>query len=684
MDPFEQTQTRIEVKMAKEATSTQELSNLSTAEINHLPGGRFSDHAVITALHKLSGPNGEALDKEKELALLKLIWRSPEVDDYYAYDQILFNLMDSVIERENGKDFLVWAVIQVILNARYSPGFLAFLTYWDYARGFLYQGYGQVFARFLDKLLTKTPIPDNAFRLLIEDTARLGAQALSQDLQSLAEARYADQWQTVPIEELMPPKQDPETAALIDADGQKSILELLSTESLAEMDEDIEMDLLIGFEEAYEPSTEDLESIDLLLSVPDMIWGVFHLWEKDRDSCLYFLKALNIMREILPELACLGDLLGDEHEEAFIFDDFGKTAGFTFNSVKSFAMNPEYNIYLRANAAKALMQIPSKAPHTRGQAIKILEELLLSQETDPDDDEIKCSFLAADLLDTDLYELKPALTRVFQEDRVDPQVVGLESFREDWSLSDLNLPPPPDEQSIFLKCNACGRTRSHAYRALFFDINSVGHNPNFTPQEFFLDHPVICSKCGAEEAYSVEIQTMLKFIPPGFFTKDGEESINLLHKSVYLVFSERLFLEGLSPFLLSTLRKKVIEGGLEALDDLERGEYDRVTGHFQPSLAAFRKFHEEHPDSQIGVLALAMAEHDYGDQDQAKILYQCSLALEKGNALSRLENPRYITALQGLKALEQGERSPYLYPLNKHQKSLLDQKTRTAKKHKRH
>lgn len=670
--------------MISELEASRKLLDLSASEINELKGGRFSDHAVMMAIDKLAAKDGESQDKLKDLALLKLVWRSPEVEDYYAYDQVLSDLMYAVIEQENGKGFLFWALTQVILDAHLGWGFLAFDTYWNYARGFLYQGHGNIFALFLGNLLTKTLLPDYALRVLIMDAARLGASHLAHELQALAEKRYAEQWQAAPIEELLPQESDPEAAPVCTLEGQADILEVLSTQSFADIDEDIEMESLLTSDDTLEQSTVDIQRENLLLRVPDMIWSIFHSWEEDREGCLSLLEALKVLRKDLPELSLLGDLLGDDAKDAFIFEDFGKTAGFTFNSVKSYVVNPEYNIYLRINAAKALMQISSKEPRYRSQVIEILEDLLIKEEKDPEDDEILCSFLVADLLDTDLYELKPAITQVFQEDRVDPRVGGLESFSGYWSLPGLNPPRPSDDKSIFLKCKVCGRTRSHPYRAIFFDINSRGHNRNFTPQEFFLDHPVTCPKCGADEAYSVGIQTMVKFIHPGFFTEDGEESINFLHESVYLLFSERLFLDGLAPFLFSTLRKKVIVGGLEALDDLEWGEYARVTGNFQESLSALRKFHEEHPDSQRGTLALALAEHDYGDRDQAKTYYKRCLAMKKGNALSSLEDPRYTTALRGLKALEQGKISPYLYPINKFRQILLDQKPKEARKRKRH
>lgn len=669
--------------MVSELEASRKLLDLSASEINALKGGRFSDHTIMMAFDALEAEDGESQDQSKMLALLKLIWRSPEVEDYYAYDQILVNLMDAVIEQENGKDLLYWALLQVIITARNYPGLPDIHTYWDYARGFLYQGNGNLFALFLETLLAKSLIPSDCLRLLIEDAARLGASDLAQELQSLAEKRYGDPWLIHLKDECLPPEGDPEQN-VCSLEGQADILQALSTQSFADLDEDVKLPSLLTFDDFFQPDPEKVTTERLLLEVPDMIWMVFHLWEENHAGCLKLLKALNIMAEVLPELRRLGDLLGDDRKDAFILKDFGKTAGYTFDSVKSFVVNSEYNIYLRTNAASALMQISIKAPSYRSRVIKTIEEFLASHEPDLENDEIKCSFLAADLLDTDLYELKPAISQAFREDRVDPQVVGLGSFRGKWSLPGLNPPPPSDEQSIFLKCEACGRTRSHAYRAIFFDINARGRNPKFTPQDFFLDHSITCPKCGAEEAYSVGIQTLVKFIHPGFFTEEGQKGLDFLDDSVYLLFSERLFYDGLSPGLISTLRKKIMLGGVEALNDLEWGEYARVIGNFQASLSALRTFHAQHPDSQIGTLALAFAEHDYGDRDQAKTYYQRSLALNKGNALSSLENPRYTAALRGLKALEQGERSPYLYPINKHHQTLLDQAPKEGRKRKRH
>lgn len=670
--------------MFDERHTDRELLNFSANEIDQLEGGRFSDFAVVTAFEKLSNQDETTENREKKLALLKLTWRSPEVEEYYAYDQVLSDLMYAVIEQENGEGFLFWALTQVILDAHLGSGFLAFDTYWNYARGFLYQGHGNLFALFLENLLTKTLLPEYALRELIMDSARLGASHLAQELQALAERRYADQWQDVPIDDLLPQESEAEVEPKYTIEAQANILQVLSPQSLADINEDIELESLLTPDETLEQSTKDIQRETLLLRAPDMIWSIFKFWEEDREGCLKHIETLKVLRKDLPALDLLGDLLSNDAKEAFIFEDFGKTAGFTFNSVTSYVVNPENNIYLRTNATKALMQIPSKEPRYRSQVIELLKELLMQEETNPEVDEILCSFLAADLLETDLYELKPIINQVFREDRVDPRVVGLGSFSGNWSLPDLNPPPPSDEQSIFLKCKACGRTRSHTYRALFFDIKSRGHNPNFTPQEFFLDHPVTCPKCGADEAYSVEIQTILRFINPGFFTEVGEESLNFLHESVYLLFSERLFFNGLSPFLVSTLRKKVILGGLEALDDLERGEYTRMIGNFQESLSALQKFHAEHPDSQRGALALALAEHDYGDRNQAKTYYKRSLAIKKGNTLSSLNDPRYTAALSGLKALEEGKRSPYLYPINKFRQTLLDQKSKEVQKRKRH
>ena len=669
--------------MANKITPQQELLELSPAEIDHLNGGRYSDFDILTAVENLSKLEDQTQTPAKRLALLKLVWRSPEIDDWYAYEEILFDLLNAVIEVENGKDFLTWALKAVIFFAHPSWGLLSFDTYWDYARGFLYQGRGELFGRFLDYMLAKTTLPEYALRFLIEDAARLNAKDLAHQLQTLAEKRYGEEWQAIPIDELLAQREETNAPALIDDDQTRAILDKLALDALAEPDEDIEMGSLITSDEIQKILSEELKTEDFILMVPDIIQILFLSWEDERELCGKLIKILKILENILPELGCLGDLLQEDPEEVFIFEDFGKTAGFTFDSIKNYTTNPEFNINLRMGAARAIMQIPEKAPRYRNQAIDVIKQLLNTPHIDPFQDDQMTSFIVADVLDTDLYELKPAISQVFQENRVDPQVVGLESYTASWSLNEPVSSAPRREKSILLECQQCGRTRYHPYDMVFYDISMRDRKLIFTPLEVFLDHPIVCPLCGAKDSYRVAIRSMLQLVPPEFFD-DDDAALTLLDKSVYLLFSEKLFLDGLSPFLFSTLRKKVIKGGLDSLDALERGEYTRVIGKFQESLQALRQFEAENPKSQPGTLALAMAEHDYGDRRQAKAYYQRSIALGKSNTLPQIENPRHKAAQKGLKALKQGERSPYLYPVNKFHKTLLDRHPKKDRKRKRH
>lgn len=669
--------------MAKKISPNQELLELSPAEIDHLSSGCYSDYDIMTAVEKLSDLEDQTQTAAKRLALLKLIWRSPEIDDWFAYEKILYELLDAVIEVENGKDFLTWALTAVIFFAHHHRGLLTFDTYWNYARGFLYQGHGALFGRFLDYALVKTALPEYALRLLIEDAARLGAENLAHQLQTMAEKRYLEAWQAVPIDEIMAQGKDLQAPTLINDDQTKAILDRLQLENLAEHDEDIEMRLLISSDEIQKKLSENLDPEDFILMVPDIIQILFLSWEDERGSCGMLLKLLKILENILPELRCLGDLLNEDPKEVFIFADFGKTAGFTFDSLKKYTTNPEYNNNLRMSAARAIMQIPSKAPRYRSQALEVIKHLLNTPHSDPFQDDQMTSFIVADVLDTDLYELKPAISQVFQENRVDPLVVGLESYTGFWSLDEPVDSAPNREKSILLECQKCGRTRYHPFDMVFYDISMRDRKLTFTPLEVFLDHPIFCPVCGVKDSYTVSFTSMLQLVPPDFFD-DDDADFTILDESVYLLFSEHLFMDGLSPFIFSTLRKKVIDGGLDSLDALERGEYTRVTGKFQESLQALRQFVSENPKSQIGALALAMAEHDFGDRHRAAEYYQRTLAIGKNTNLSQKENPRNKVAQHGLEALRKGERSPYLYPANKFGKTLLDRHPKKDRKHKQH
>lgn len=666
--------------MVDEHITVQKLLDLSAAEIDQLSGGCFSDDDILTAADQLPDLEDQTKARAKQLALLKLTWRSPEVDDWYAYEDVLYDILNGVIENENGKDFLYWALAAIIFFARPKRGSFPFDHYWDFARGFLYQGRVRIFLRFIDALLARTQLPDYGFGFLIEDAARLGAKNLAEKLQALAEKRYGVDWHAIAIDDLLEAGKVLKVHPAIAEEQQKAILGRLSLASLADPHVEVECWPLISTEQIQSLLSENQEPENYLLLVPDIIHTIFNAWEEQRELCAKFLKMLNAVEDILPELSILGDLLYEDPQEVFLFESFGKTAGFTINSVKSFAVNPEYNNNLRMNAARALMQIAEKAPRCRSQVIETMKHLLDSQENDTLQGDQRITFIAADLLDTDLYELKPEVARIFQEDRVDPQVVDLDSFVGRWSLP--GLTDTVDDKSMLLRCQQCKQTCRHPYEAIIFDISMRGRHPEFTPLEIFVDHPIICPRCGAKDSYTVVLQSMLRLIPPQFFTED-DEPIPYLDEAVYILFSERLFLDGLSPFMFSTLRKQVIDSGLESLDLLGRGEYLRVIGKFQESLQAFRQFYAENPNSQSGALALAMAEHDYGNRQLAKTYYQRSLVLGQGNLGSQIEDPRLEAAMHGLDALEQGARSPYLYPINKFQKTLLDQQNRD-RRHKRH
>jgi tetratricopeptide (TPR) repeat protein len=126
----------------------------------------------------------------------------------------------------------------------------------------------------------------------------------------------------------------------------------------------------------------------------------------------------------------------------------------------------------------------------------------------------------------------------------------------------------------------------------------------------------------------------------------------------------------------------------------------RFIGRFEQALQAYRKAVELDAHNTETLYAAASAEHDFGDLESAHRLYERCLAVGRVNntSLNYQFDQNVVTAMQGLKALERGQTSPWEYQLiNASGKRLLpparddltahagEKKDKRAKRHgKRH
>jgi predicted Zn-ribbon and HTH transcriptional regulator len=650
------------------AENSKELAALSLEEIKNIDVGAVEDYFLAGALERVK--ETEKGLSEKSQILRKRILLSPQVDEMFFYGDIYYEILEDLVPLEGGKELSKWALraIAYFTKEGLSPNFE---IYWHYARGFLYQGRGEVFIRFLQLIQPRASILPHYLAMLIKDMFRLGYAALAADLDTLGQQVYKEDW--MPI--------DPETAILpepIDIrfgeDFESLLLKTLSPDMLTDDIDKAKFKTLFNLKKilSYLDASDEVKAIDLFLLIPDAIQTIFPLWEKDSESKLKILSTLKrLQQENFEALSVLGDLLTANEAEVFLFPFLGKTCGYHFETLKAMLDDPTLARGIRAYAARALLQVADKAPAHRQEVIQIMRNVIQSGE-DVRAEELTTS-IVADLLDTDLYELKPAVKEAFQKDKISPIMVGPDSFTGAWELPGLKTPEAASGQILFLTCEHCHFTRNHVCKRVFIDTDTYKVTKSWDSQNVFTDKPYVCSKCGTVDHYQVTTATMISLIPTLFFNDEEEMAHELMDKNIYFIFSnDQAYLSGFTPIEVKHIRQKIISQGMDALTPLEKGEYDRITGRFSQSLKGFRLAHQQAPQNRRAALALAMAEHDFGQREKAADLYTDAMRLKKGEIFSELDDPINQAAMQGLSALKAGESSPYPYPGNKNQKSLLE------------
>jgi tetratricopeptide (TPR) repeat protein len=653
------------MRYSDEAKET--LAAMPVEDIEKLKAGVYDDQIVMQVLDQLSEESAEE-SQSRSLALMKLLFRSPQIDSFYPYDDILYALQDALVESGQGEALLHYALLAWMLFLRHDLE-IQFFDYLNIARGFLYQGRGDVFAAYLKRALEETPLFDLFFTGLIKDFARLGELDLARDLNAVGQQAGMEGWSEVDLSAYESAKADPVS---LDEGTRQVIRELITPRALTDDDEAFQSPALLARAELETKLSSETSDRDRLLWVPDMLAVVLREAQGLFDPVdVPVVKALAALQaSTLPELSLLGASLTADRTPVFFFSNIGKTCGYHFDTVAAMAEDPELSPDVRADAAQALMAIVSDAPEHRAAVVEILEDLLNTPDSPDGAGETLVTGVVADLLDTDLYALKPVVARAFNEDMVSPVMIRPHKFTGPWDLPGLEEQPPVEGRLVYLECRRCRRIRQYAVDyALVINLEDL----RWDAHSIFFDHLIECIKCGAVEDYRLSPFSMLQLFPALFLPGEMEDPTRGLDKMLYFIPKpEDLFFAGYSPVILDEIRRKVIGQGMDSLDALSQGEYYRVIGNFEASLAAFRRAYDADPGNRLAALALALAEHDYGDKDRARVLYR--QAVGKGSGLAIRDDPISDVAVDGLAALADGERSPYPYPRNRDRRTLLQRK----------
>jgi tetratricopeptide (TPR) repeat protein len=183
-----------------------------------------------------------------------------------------------------------------------------------------------------------------------------------------------------------------------------------------------------------------------------------------------------------------------------------------------------------------------------------------------------------------------------------------------------------------------------------------------------MDREIICPKCGARERYELTPQANLRLMVPtaslesfaAIFRGDKGEPKFKPHPNVHyfesLIFGRPMHpLEGLDKY-----RELIAANPKDVALRMRMGNILRTLHRYPQALEAFRQGYQLGTDDPEYVLTRAMAEHDFGDREIAKGLYEETVTLASKQLMG---NPYMITlvqtAHQGLKSLKRGKGSPW-------------------------
>lgn len=664
----------------------EQLIKLTPEEIDQLGSGVYGDFVMMQAVERLR--NSSNPDPVKAYALEKYVMRSPDLDGYFDYSQVYFELLEMASVLNNGEDFLALVLTGIVYFAKTEWEGLFYQDYLDFARGLLYQEKYDLFLEILRRLVSKAPITYLLFTDLVEDFENLSQDEMASDLKRLGQRHYGNKWKPDDQDELLTKAHAANGGkrTSMPAETRAGILEIFTDENMIYEDDIDDFDRLFTYEEmkVFIDSSPKPESYVLL--VPDLIVELFNRWSEEPVICKVIIGILKVLREsVLPELSVLGELLDANEKQVFISPYLGKTEGYSFESVAQMFQDSGIYASVRVDAGLMIMDIAEKDQDYRTLAVDLLAEMLKHPPEDGGDEIV--SSLVASVLDTELYELKEAVAQAFAEDAVSPRVVTPESFNGKWALDLSYSSKTGDGRSILLECLNCGRVRRFPYDYILFSLNQDVPFSEWDSSCLFINRMVKCAKCGAVESYKVVLEALFGLFSPSFFMGESEDSKNEIHTKI----SEDIFFfsydimndAGFTTRDLSDFRRQVISGQMRNMDLVLQGEYYLLVGRVSEALTALRQAYESHPDNRTGALALACAEHDFGDKQKARTLYQQVLETGAGDVFERLEEIETQQALAGLKSLKDGESSPFPYPLNIKGIKLLDRITGKKKVKKR-
>lgn len=414
--------------------------------------------------------------------------------------------------------------------------------------------------------------------------------------------------------------------------------------------------------------------------VPDLIRMVLDVDLNTRDATdpalwapVHAMEVLIVLappQAAVPLLPCLGDIEGwaDDLVRRF-YAAIGPAAMPTLELCLSDA---RYDVSARGRASNVLVAIAEAHPAARQGVIDFLAAFLDRPTAARDaDEETVTGFVIGDLGELRAVSAYDAIRRAFEQNRVDPQIIDLESIERDFGMrspldiSKVAAEPAEPGVRLGLKCKACGRERSYVFPKAYYELGTARdaqkrarYSPLIIPQR------VVCSKCGAVD--QVELSTLGELALTGSLLSTGSRSffgpIPKQQSVQPIEFTTRWGAmhpqEALARYEAEILRRP---------DDPELhvgiGNVFNFLGYFDEAEAAFRRAIALMPDDLEAWVCLAQLAAARGDAAAAITRWEEVMQVA---AQGRQDPSQRQAALQmahdGLRELRQGRIPEYTAP----------------------
>lgn len=696
------------------------LKALDRAEIINISPEPLGDYELLDLAAYF---REQAKDEDREMAVFELILRSPLNDDeMVAYGELYLDLINYYHRKDNLPAMLYWAVANIAYAEQNDRDPLNLLSSWrELAEAYLNAGEINSGLGIFTRLITRFPQDIWNYNILGLTLPRIGLNKLAvetldrglawiaredtenlreqfQDIQHEAQASLAggqDLTEQVSAETVR------ELRAALSLPGGKSSDE---TEPLAHLSP---LDQLISLDRQGDRSLDGAILNQGRILIPELIHlGLDEALIKRSLGPWHAARLLNELRSgAAPELEALANWLNRTSPEDWQpwigTKRFGKIGGYTIAELEAFTRDPHYGDITREAVLSELTERASQQPLLRPQLITLLRDLLNREHADQASEETFTAHLISSALDLDAQELLPDIQRAFAEDRVDQQIID-----EAFTFEELGVPAPPgpprrtDGLYLRLECTACGRTREHFTRFVIMDQATLDSKDPSKRSPYILDHEFVCPKCGAIDQFRLQPLEMMKLMQmdPGqiasMLLKQKPAKLPKPDPHVYMVRGEA-FGRPMHPLdTVDEYRRRIAQDPQNAELHMRLGNTLRFIGRYEQALEAYHTAIELTPNDPEILIPAATAEHDFGDQEAARRLYERCISQGKGvrDILRGGLDENVVTAMNGLRSLNKGEISPWEYqlknadgqPLIKPKRQQAGQPIKKDKRAKRH